>query len=385
MPRGKIKRKVPVDNSSFLIEAECMRLEKGYRWEECETYAPANRTPPYPEPPFLTPNAVPVPGVSHHDWLIQAQPRFYNPLKNTTLFAAFADLEASKDSFAKWAGKYGLLLQGGEVLEYNGRRYFLTVLPKREAQKLKDREKLKAMGGIELDNGYISFPIASESFSFWRKEHYDFSLATRLWETISNGDTETLEKMVSLEDGRSIHIWDIPKNQARTLDRVLLQTNEEYRRKNGVSLFGSYPARDMSAISRKLFDSHLFRANEFEIHLAYDFLFQFINYKLHLYPLQLRIGVLNDNPFDTEPGELDSSTRYPFVAQPTSFLSCLYWQLAQATMGKICLRRCEVCGKWEDMATHRVDWTQHSTCANAKRVQRHREKQQQEIPTPVMA
>jgi hypothetical protein len=43
-----------------------------------------------------------------------------------------------------------------------------------------------------------------------------------------------------------------------------------------------------------------------------------------------------------------------------------------ACAGEIELRRCAVCGRWEDMEGHRETWSRHANCANYERVKRSR-------------
>jgi hypothetical protein len=60
--------------------------------------------------------------------------------------------------------------------------------------------------------------------------------------------------------------------------------------------------------------------------------------------------------------------------QPSSLISFMWFQLGLAIDGKIRLRRCEVCGEWEDMENHRENWTKHPRCANNKCAERYRNK-----------
>jgi hypothetical protein len=60
--------------------------------------------------------------------------------------------------------------------------------------------------------------------------------------------------------------------------------------------------------------------------------------------------------------------------EPSSLLSFMWFQLGLALDRKIRLRRCEVCGEWEDMENHRENWTKHPKCADNKRAERYRNK-----------
>ena len=59
---------------------------------------------------------------------------------------------------------------------------------------------------------------------------------------------------------------------------------------------------------------------------------------------------------------------------PMSLLSAMWYQLYLAVIGEIKLRQCAICGKWESMEGHRVNWSKHAACANNERVKRSRSK-----------
>jgi hypothetical protein len=66
--------------------------------------------------------------------------------------------------------------------------------------------------------------------------------------------------------------------------------------------------------------------------------------------------------------------RATLVLRPSDLLSCMWYQLALAFKEKIKLRRCTICGQWEDMEGHRENWTKHKQCANNEAVKRYRKK-----------
>jgi translation initiation factor 2 beta subunit (eIF-2beta)/eIF-5 len=55
----------------------------------------------------------------------------------------------------------------------------------------------------------------------------------------------------------------------------------------------------------------------------------------------------------------------------------MWFQLTRALDGNLRLRRCPICGQWEDMekGKHRESWTKHKQCANNEAVKRYRSKQ----------
>jgi hypothetical protein len=86
-----------------------------------------------------------------------------------------------------------------------------------------------------------------------------------------------------------------------------------------------------------------------------------VNRKLREYPLNFVVQV-------NERGEFLN------VLQPTSLLSALWYQFLLLVRGDVKLRRCDVCGKWEDMKTHRDNWRRHKSCASIQRVIKSRNK-----------
>jgi hypothetical protein len=66
--------------------------------------------------------------------------------------------------------------------------------------------------------------------------------------------------------------------------------------------------------------------------------------------------------------------RATLVLRPSSLLSCMWYQLALAFKERIKLRRCTICGQWEDMEGHRKNWTKHKQCANNEAVKRYRKR-----------
>jgi hypothetical protein len=83
--------------------------------------------------------------------------------------------------------------------------------------------------------------------------------------------------------------------------------------------------------------------------------------KMECYPLIL--------VFDTdEYGEVRR------IMEPTSLLSEMWYLFFLACVGEVELRRCSVCGRWENMDGHREIWSKHPNCANYQRVKRARRK-----------
>ena len=84
-----------------------------------------------------------------------------------------------------------------------------------------------------------------------------------------------------------------------------------------------------------------------------------INEKLRNYPVNILLQI-------DEQGKLQKRL------QPTSLLSAMWYQFYLVVAGVETLRRCAICGKWENMKDHRDSWKKHAACANNERVKRFR-------------
>ena len=102
--------------------------------------------------------------------------------------------------------------------------------------------------------------------------------------------------------------------------------------------------------------------NKFDIVSSY--LNKIISANLKKYPVNLILRTKDS-----------SGALFP-VHSPSSLLAAMWFQLFLALTCSINIRRCSICGEWEDMKNHRSDWSKHSTCANKKRIKRWREKTQ---------
>ncbi|MDR1732147.1 MAG: hypothetical protein LBR61_08645, partial [Synergistaceae bacterium] len=86
-----------------------------------------------------------------------------------------------------------------------------------------------------------------------------------------------------------------------------------------------------------------------------------ISKKLAVFPLQFVF-------------RMDDDGKFRKIIEPTSLLSAMWYQFYLALTGEIRLRRCSLCGRWENMEGHRDTWKKHANCANYGRVKRAREK-----------
>jgi hypothetical protein len=87
-------------------------------------------------------------------------------------------------------------------------------------------------------------------------------------------------------------------------------------------------------------------------------LMQQVNWKLHR-KVAPRLVLTGTNEFG------------PYLV-PTDLLSALWLQLFQTVVGERRIRRCKLCGHWEDVSDKTRRWNVHADCANRERVRRSR-------------
>ena len=75
--------------------------------------------------------------------------------------------------------------------------------------------------------------------------------------------------------------------------------------------------------------------------------------------------------------ETDERKEVHTIIEPTGLLSAMWYQFSLACTGEVKLRRCIICGMWENMERHRHTWSAHPNCANYRRVKRARRKKRE--------
>jgi hypothetical protein len=317
----------------YTLKFEWYKPEKGYIWRDCDIFR----------------------GFSSSDIIIPDGPYLiecddtqcflpWNPFEDATTFARFADVQPNDDALCAWANENGRLVR---------------------SETLSDGSSLNVLtddlvtGFVNVVDGKRLYARTTESRQFWYKEHFDLSFAVMVWEFILNNDVDSLRKIV---------IWQGQK-------RAVIM---KFRR----DTLGEIYTRDDGAISYPTFDEK----NNLRINLGFEVLFDAdlnmrswaphrfpypdiinparlfiqteVNTKLHEYPLQIAL-TLNEH------GELEKRL------YPTSLLSAMWYQLYLALAGEITLRRCSICGKWEDMSGHRVNWSKHKKCISYERIKKY--------------
>jgi hypothetical protein len=265
----------------------------------------------------------------------------YKPLEDPTLFAQFADLNPDRESFCDWAHQYGRLIDVEGNLE-NYAFIFPEYLPLNDTD-VQFHRKNGGMYIIERDGRYFHRAKA-DPLSFWVREHQFLSFSAMVWEWTLNADPR-LEKILEYDqETRRVYIYTFPKNKLEEIDFDRFKEDTNY---NLSPVKPPYRLEGYLPVS--------FNVRE----AALRYVQGKINAKLASWPLRILFRT-------------DDNGEFHRVIEPTSFLSAMWYQLYQALAGEIHLRRCSLCGKWENMEGHRKTWTKHANCANYGRVKRAR-------------
>jgi hypothetical protein len=333
-----------MDTQTFDLSFTWKKPAIGYTWEDCEAisqnvYAGEIKVPP---PPYLV----------EQDYAQEMGT--YQPFEDSTIFTSFADLKPAADVFAQWASSYGTLLDG-EILGAPSMMAYLIVLPN---ECIEPKKPISNAGMIRpTKDGRKGYAYLSESLQFWRNEHKELSFAFLLWELANLKDTENLSKIVEWNEMRTgASVYKIEKDQLFSPDMKKIRGSyNDYFAKHGI--------REEPIFEDIYFNPWVSKICRYPdvIKPALSYVHLCINNKLRKYPLN----------FVTQ---INEQGKFFNVLQPTSLLSCMWYQFLQVVRGDVKLRRCDVCGKWEDMKTHRDSWHRHRSCANVQRVARSRRK-----------
>jgi ribosomal protein S13 len=328
----------------------------GYMWEECEPLLEDlfGRKFDVPPSPYLV----------EKDY--SQGMAVYQPLEDSTVFTTFADLEPTFNAYAQWASDYGQLVWGEKIQEGSMIKN-LIVFP---SGSIDPKKTIHHSGFIyTLKDGRKGYGQLSESSRFWRKEHEDLSFAFLLWELATLRDTENLKKIVQWDSVNprvivcktqkqrlSAMNADVNINELKDDDLQRLQNDIQHLKEQGISGW------------EVLFDDKYIHPWASKIYRYPDVIGPALLY------VQLRVnGKLKAYPLNFVT-RINEQGKYLNVLEPTSLLSAMWYQFLMVLKGDVKIRRCDVCGRWEDMKTHRDNWHRHRSCANAQRVAKSRRK-----------
>jgi hypothetical protein len=165
-----------------------------------------------------------------------------------------------------------------------------------------------------------------------------------VWEWALNADPR-LEKILEYDqESRRVYIYVFPKNRLEEIDFDKFREDVNY-----------YPSFVKPPYRLEGYLPDSFNARE----AALRYVQERINEKLSSWPLRIFFRT-------------DDSGAIHKVIEPISLLSAMWYQFYLTLTGEIRLRRCSLCGKWEDMEGHRTTWSKHANCANYSRVKKAR-------------
>jgi hypothetical protein len=255
----------------------------------------------------------------------------FSPLEDAALFARFADIPHTREAFALWANQYGRL---GSMHEIHGLDLSSRLLIERFTPP--------------------------ESLKFYRTAHQRLAFATGLWECIKNKDKGTLGKILEVDEDRTHasfnRLWRDQLKRVKP-DGNCVETHQESSQMGGERNGENEAERaaddilvfDLGQANRDLDDLGIAR-----------------------FCLNVHTGFhLKNNPVI-----MGRDNEGRVFLEPTSLLACMWYQLEAAIDEKVQLRRCEICGQWEDMSNHNKNWTSHKKCVNNKAVRKYREKRE---------
>ncbi|GHV30569.1 hypothetical protein FACS1894167_11620 [Synergistales bacterium] len=340
----------------YELSFEWRRVAAGYKWEGCEpcdlwgepfSNWKEDRRREFEEM-FQT--------IPDGPYLTEVSPRLmpiiWKPLTNPLLFAQFADIRPDVESFLRWANEHGRLIDVEGKLD-NYVFIFLQYTPLDEIDA--DFQRNRGLCVIER-NGRHYHRVKADPLGFWIQEYRQLSFDVMLWELVSDNDPRLNGILEWNEKAKRIYVNKIWKEALDEIDFERFEKDTTYN-----PICGAVRDRIYD------FDSQILtKSGKFDYAKAASiYVQQEITCKLEEYPLKISFKTDED-------GSLCK------VIQPTSLLSAMWYQLYLAQTGDIKLRRCSLCGKWENMNGHRSTWSKHANCANYGRVKRARHKKKEE-------
>jgi len=334
----------------FEVSFVWIKLNEGYKWEnsvQCSHWGE----------PFDTMNKHErkkfedeISSATAGPFLVEKQPSLarvpYYPLENPALFAQFSDIAPTEESFIQWADEYGRLIDIESNKEFT-HTYILSPFIPRSEENL---ESVCSCGRYRITerNGQYYLISKPDPLNLWKFEHRDLSFAVMLWELASNNDPRLNGIMEWHEDTRRVYAYTFPKEKLEEIDFERFGKDEKYS-PNFIS-----PPRRIENYFPQRYDVKK---------AALRYVLQEAIRKLSFYPLGFEL-------------QIDEKEQINKILKPGSLLSAMWYQLFLAATGEIKLKRCSICGRWENMEGHRESWSKHANCANYDRVKRARKKKQ---------
>jgi hypothetical protein len=332
----------------FSLKFTWNRPEKGYIWKDCKAFSGNFYTEtPIPGGPYLV----------ERDYSQSFYP--WSPLDDAATFARFADVQPNDDALSAWASENGRLVATEKLSDGSS----LFVLPDNSTGMTK--KPIHHTGITRQQDGVTFYAQEGESRQFWYKEHFALSFATMVWELTVNNDVDSLKKIVIWQGEKRVSIMKFLRDTLSSIhtceDGAISYPFDEKKNSLDYELLFDADINMRSWVPQRF--PHPDIINPAKLFVQVE-----VNKKLLEYPLQVALTL-------NERGELEKRL------YPTSLLSAMWYQLYLALSGETKLRRCVICGQWEDMSGHRVNWSKHKKCISYKRLEKYNLSHEKRIDT----
>lgn len=272
--------------------------------------------------------------------------------KEPALFLKFAEVQPTKEGILVFANKYGMLTGGHRV----DTPMYSYLSGKEEPPWKHGVATLRKVGDRRV---YGIVP--GEALSFWQEEIRDMAWTVQVWEWIENKDISALEKIIYWsEDGQGVHCVRADKDTLSHYTRArdfVVDDIQASKVKPPISY-------ELWPLAAKDFHGEIFarfRPGDRLLPAQY-FVQSRINRKLKEHVTTPRLLV-------------DENNQLKSYLMPENLLAAMWLQFFQAVVGEKRFKRCEICGRWEDVTDKTKRWSKHSDCANRARVARSRAKE----------
>jgi len=262
----------------------------------------------------------------------------YHPLEEEpTLFLKFAACGQDEESILDFASRYGCLRETSTDPQFKLVRHLF--LP--DFSLLRKRFPLR--NEQELD-----------SLQFWGNEIEDMKKTVQIWEWLMEGNVSKLTSIIRWKETESDFV------------QPYIEWDREYITSTGTSIHPetslpeAFAAGDVYAMYSPLGDYSCFVPGDVFMPARY-LIYNRINEKLIKYPSYMQLTG-------------DDRGQVVNCIQPRNLLAAMWLQFLAVLSGAKKVKRCAVCGEWEDVTNNRSTWSKHPECAAREKTARYRQK-----------
>ncbi len=266
----------------------------------------------------------------------------YHPLEEEpTLFLKFAACATDLPSILDFANQYGCLREVSTDSQFRLVRHFFM------ADFSLVRKRFPLRNEYDLD-----------SLDFWRNEIEDMRKTVQIWEWLSEQNESQLAQIIKWKETDSDFIQPFIE-----WDRNYIASSYSYGGSDS-PLVETFGQGDANSLYSPLGDYSSFIPGD--LFLPARYLIQNrINEKMIRFPSYIQLAA-NDE------GDVVN------CIQPRNLLAAMWLQFFAVIGGTKKVKRCSVCGEWEDVSNNRSTWTKHPECAAREKTARYRQKKQLE-------